>query len=150
MTNSAIAIVCGASLMFAVAACSSDDDDGDKMIDLIDDVDSGIADSGITVLDAPPAGACGYSYNGMPSDGCLDIADAIATAAARCGGDYQANYDAFISQVAGGSCNNIVQITNPTSFYDECLPWFCSASCADLQDANAFPSACQMQLGRPQ
>ena len=56
-----------------------------------------------------------------PVQACLDTADVFAKAVARCGGNYQANYDAFIESAAVGSCNNIIQVRDETSLRGDCF-----------------------------
>lgn len=78
---------------------------------------------------------------------CLDVAEGVAAAAGRCGGDYQANYDAFIDGAAEGDCANIVQVRDRAALYDECLPSLEVVSCDDLL-AGQLDDSCRDQLLR--
>jgi hypothetical protein len=92
------------------------------------------------------SGGDGGSASG-PQQACLDTAKAVATAAQRCGQDYTANYNAFISSVAQGDCANIVQVRDETSLRGTCIPSFSTISCADLTATPAkLDPTCSAQL----
>jgi hypothetical protein len=88
-----------------------------------------------------------------PVQDCLDMGAAVAQRAVQCNdscGDgapctYQMEYDLFVANAAGGSCNNIKTIRDETSLRDTCIPSLKTISCADLERANLDPS-CQRQL----
>jgi hypothetical protein len=80
-----------------------------------------------------------------PQQACLDTADAVAKAAQRCGGDYQANYDAFVKCSANSDCKNITSVNNESSLRGTCIPSFSSISCPNLAAGNVDAS-CKAQL----
>jgi hypothetical protein len=94
------------------------------------------------------AAGCGGGSVGEEEKACLDMADVVAKASQRCGGDYKANYDAFIDAAAGGDCGNIKDVRDVDALYDECFPYIESVSCIDLVDASSYPAACVSQLYR--
>jgi hypothetical protein len=77
---------------------------------------------------------------------CQDMATAYATAAKRCGGNYDAERTAFINGLANGDCNS-VSIRNETELRSQCIPSFSSISCADLTNQRFAPS-CAEQIIR--
>ena len=81
---------------------------------------------------------------------CLDTADAFATAAQRCGGNYDAERQAFINDLANGDCNSVRSATRPSSGRSA-LPSFATISCSDLKEqrlrARAAPSRSCAQIG---
>jgi hypothetical protein len=80
---------------------------------------------------------------------CLDVADALATSAERCGFDYDANFDAFVDAAASGDCGNIVSVRDKTSLYDDCVPHLEDLTCAELNDSSlSLPPSCESQLLR--
>jgi len=80
---------------------------------------------------------------------CLDMAEAVAKAAERCGEDYQANYDAFIELGTGGSCSNITSVRDETALRQTCIPSLGTIECSALL-AGTIDASCQAQLVRPQ
>ena len=83
-----------------------------------------------------------------PPAACLDLADAVAQAAVRCGeGTYEQNFSSFVAAAAQGDCNNIVAVKDMSSLYSECIPSIQTLACADLSTGNLDPS-CQSQLTR--
>lgn len=83
------------------------------------------------------------------SQACFEMADVVADAAVRaCDQPYQVNYDAFIQSAAAGDCRNVKIVRDEDDFRNVCLPWFDSATCAQLSDANAIPAECRSQLLR--
>jgi len=97
--------------------------------------------------------ACGNTGDaadpGEPSaaDACNDLAGAVASAAARCGQDYQTNHDAFVASAALGDCDNIVRIRDREDLYGTCIPSLSSLACSDLFAGN-LDATCREQLGR--
>ena len=80
---------------------------------------------------------------------CLDTADALASSAQRCGLDYQVNFDVFVDVAAGGDCANITAIRDQGALYDECIPFFRSLSCEQLNDPTIqVPEGCKAQFQR--
>lgn len=80
---------------------------------------------------------------------CLEMADAVGDAAERaCAQDYQANYDAFIQSAAAGSCDNVKQLRDEETLRSICLPWFSTATCAQLTDTTQMPAEYASQLLR--
>lgn len=77
---------------------------------------------------------------------CLDTATAYATAAKRCGGDYDAERAAFIRDLANGDCN-AVSIRNEAELRSQCIPSFSTISCADLTNQR-FAPGCAEQIIR--
>jgi hypothetical protein len=89
---------------------------------------------------------CGGSSS---AQACEDTADALASAAQRCGQDYQANYDAFVATGAGGDCANILSVRDEDGLYQECIPFLKSLSCEQLTSGNfTLPPSCVSQLMR--
>jgi hypothetical protein len=82
------------------------------------------------------------------SKACLDTIEALARAAERCGGNYQANYDAALQNAAGGDCNKIVSIRDESALRSTCLPSLMALSCPDLT-AGKLDASCKAQLQRP-
>jgi hypothetical protein len=78
---------------------------------------------------------------------CLDTAAAYATAAKRCGGNYDAEYAAFIRDLANGDCNS-VDIRNETELRTQCFPSLARILCDDLKNNRVDPS-CAEQIIRP-
>lgn len=94
-------------------------------------------------------GGCSSDDGGNPAaaQACRDSADAVATAAERCGLDYQANYDAFVATAAKGDCKNIVRVRDEAALYDVCIPFVAEMTCEQLQNPSiALPSECMGQL----
>ncbi|MDB4933889.1 MAG: hypothetical protein JWP87_861 [Labilithrix sp.] len=99
------------------------------------------------------SGSSGSSGDGGAEGGtttagqaCLDTATAFATAAKRCGGDYDAERTAFIKDLANGDCNS-VSIRNEAELRNQCIPSFASISCSDLTQQRFAPS-CAEQIIR--
>jgi hypothetical protein len=83
------------------------------------------------------------------SQACLEMADVVADAAVRaCAQPYQANYDAFIQSAAAGDCRNVKVIRDEDDLRNVCLPWFATATCAQLEAASGIPAECSSQLLR--
>lgn len=82
-----------------------------------------------------------------PEQACLDTADAVAKAGARCGQDYETNRRAFIQVAAGGDCENIVAVRDEASLRGACFESLEKASCDDLVNSKLDPS-CRGQLER--
>jgi len=109
--------------------------------------------------DTGSSGSSGSSSSGSSgsssSDGgvtvagqaCLDTAAAFATAAKRCGGNYDAERAAFIRDLARGDCN-AVTIRNETELRTMCFPAIAKISCTDLKEQRLAPS-CAEQIIRP-
>jgi hypothetical protein len=79
---------------------------------------------------------------------CLDTAAAFATAAQRCGGNYDAERTAFIRDLANGDCN-AVSIRNEAELRSGCIPSFSTIRCSDLKQQRFAPS-CAEQIIRKQ
>ena len=100
------------------------------------------------------SGGASASSGGSSSDAgtttagqaCLDTAAAYATAAKRCGGDYDAERTAFIADLANGDCN-AVTIRNEAELRSQCIPSFGGISCADLKEQRFVPG-CAEQIVR--
>jgi hypothetical protein len=78
---------------------------------------------------------------------CLDAAAQFATAAARCGSSYDAEYAAFIRDLAGGDCN-AVSIRNEAELRSQCFPSLAQIACDALKNQRFDPS-CAGQILRP-
>ena len=76
---------------------------------------------------------------------CLDTADAVAKAAQRCGGDYQANFDAFVKNAALGNCANVIQVRDEAALRQTCIPSFTTIQCPALTAGTLDPT-CKSQL----
>ncbi len=133
-----VQLACLAALCLA-AACDSDS--ADVMF-----APDGGPDAAAQIDATNPS--CSYPPPDSPAETCFDMADAIATAATRCGMDYQTNYDGFINAAANGDCGNILFVRDSAELYEDCIPWFCAATCEALQDPSQIPEACQDQLLR--
>lgn len=93
--------------------------------------------------------ALGCGGGTSPGDACRDAADAIASAVKDCGGDYQANYNAFIQSAAGGDCDNVKALRDEKAFVNDCIPALRSLSCEELSSPSlTLPSFCLSQLER--
>ena len=77
---------------------------------------------------------------------CLDFVDAAASAYAGCGYAYDEARDTILQQL-GGDCIGIVQLRDETALRTECIPWFQTATCTEL-DNGPLPAACEKQFGR--
>lgn len=97
------------------------------------------------------SGSSGTSADGgvttPAAKACLDTADAFATAAKRCGGDYDAERAAFIRDLAKGDCN-AVTIRNEPELRTKCFPSLTKISCFNLKEQRLDPS-CAEQILRP-
>lgn len=78
---------------------------------------------------------------------CLDTAAAFATAAQRCGGNYDAERAAVIRALANNDCNS-VSIRNETELRTKCFPSLTRITCAALKEDRIDPS-CAEQIIRP-
>jgi hypothetical protein len=130
-----LALCAGPALASALVACLPLDNTGSS---------SGSASSS--------GGSSGSTSDGGDGGGttagkaCLDTATAYATAAQRCGGNYDAERTAFINDLANGDCNS-VSIRNETELRSQCIPSFSTISCADLTNQRFAPS-CAEQIIR--
>jgi hypothetical protein len=91
-------------------------------------------------------GSSGDAGTTTAGKACLDTASAFATAAQRCGGDYDAERAAFIRDLANGDCD-AVSIRNETELRSGCIPSFARISCSDLMQQRFAPS-CAEQIIR--
>jgi hypothetical protein len=78
---------------------------------------------------------------------CLDTAAAFATAAKRCGGNYDAEHAAFIRDLAGGDCNS-VSIRNESELRRQCLPSLTRITCDALTNQRFDPSCAEQVISR--
>jgi hypothetical protein len=85
---------------------------------------------------------------GANEKACLETVEALARAAERCGGNYQANYDAALKNAAAGDCKNIVSIRDESALRGTCLPGLMAITCTDLTAGN-LDGSCKAQLQRP-
>lgn len=102
----------------------------------------------LTLIEA----ACSSWDTGEPNAGdneraCLDTVTALATAAARCGEEYQRVYDQQLQAIAGGDCKTVTSIRDESSLRNDCLPTLKTAACPDIL-AGTYPSTCAGQLER--
>src|SRR5262245_48453785 len=82
-----------------------------------------------------------------PVQACMDVADAFATAAARCGYGYKVTYNAF--ERAIGGCANTVGVRDMQLLYDDCIPLLKSLTCDELIDPTLqLPESCRGQFVR--
>lgn len=77
---------------------------------------------------------------------CVDTATAFATAAKRCGGNFDAEYAAFIRSTAGGDCDS-TSIRNESELRRQCLPSLGRITCDALKNQRLDPS-CAEQIIR--
>jgi hypothetical protein len=101
--------------------------------------------STLGLLGALTAG-CG---NTEPEQACLDFADALSTAAARCGFDYETHFDQTVELTAGGDCGNIESVRDIDAFDSVCLPYIRQLNCSQLSQTSVeLPDECNQQLRR--
>lgn len=77
---------------------------------------------------------------------CVDMATVFATSAKRCGGNYDAEYAAFVRDIAGGDCNS-VSIRNEVELRNQCFTALSRITCVDLKE-NRFAPSCAEQIIR--
>jgi hypothetical protein len=73
---------------------------------------------------------------------CLDAATAFATAAQRCGGNYEAERAAFIKNIARGDCDS-VSIRNESELRNMCFPSLGRITCNNLKEQRFDPSCAE-------
>ena len=129
-----IALCVGLALGVVPLACLPLDNTGSS---------SGSASSSGGSSGSADGGEAGATTAGIA---CQDTAAAYATAAQRCGGNYDAERKAFINDLANGDCN-AVSIRNETELRSQCIPSFSTISCADLTNQRFAPS-CAEQIIR--
>jgi hypothetical protein len=168
-------LLLGSVSMLALAvACSSKDDSGNKTGDEQDicetkptakgcpsapgtklggKKDGGSSDPG-TPMPTPapdPTPDAGTTSDGStpqsvnPRDVCVDTANAVATAAQRCGELFADAFQDFVNAAAGGDCKNVKNIRDVNALYQSCIPWIQKATCNDLKAGN-LPDSCLGQL----
>jgi hypothetical protein len=97
-------------------------------------------------LSAALASGCGTTE---PEQACLDFADALASAGARCGFPYEVNFDDTVDRVAGGDCADIDSVRDLDAFESVCLPFIRQMTCQQLNQSEPdLPDACLGQLRR--
>ncbi len=105
--------------------------------------------SAMLVLSACSEDDTSSRVDSAASQACLEMADVVANAAVRaCAQPYQANYDAFIQSAAAGDCRNVKLIRDEAALRNVCLPWFDTATCAQLSAVSTVPAECKSQLLR--
>lgn len=93
-------------------------------------------------------GAMAVGCGGMsPEQACLDLADARADVASRCGVSYEGYYDGFLASAAAGDCGNVNAVRDVDDLYQRCLPQLDDLSC-EAFDADQVPAEFLKQLGR--
>ena len=130
----AVVLCAGFALGLVPLACLPLDNTGSS---------SGSASSSGGSSGSADGGEAGATMAGVA---CQDTATAYATAARRCGGNYDAERTAFINDLANGDCNS-VSIRNETELRSQCIPSFGTISCADLTNQRFAPS-CAEQIIR--
>ncbi|MBX3191759.1 MAG: hypothetical protein KF819_32515 [Labilithrix sp.] len=107
---------------------------------------------GCEELKGPGGGSADGGPDGSPitaaGQACLDMADAYAGAASRCGDNFSAARTQFITNLANGDCNT-VSIRNESELRSRCFPSFSVIGCADFKNGRYDPS-CAEQIVRPQ
>ena len=96
--------------------------------------------------------ACGSYDTGSGEDNpsehaCLDVIDAFARTAERCGGDYATERDRLIQRDAKGDCKNVRSIRDESALRITCIPFVKSQPCQDFTAGKLAPS-CAEQLQR--
>lgn len=109
-----------------------------------------IATLGYFVFRPKPAAA--QPPPGTPAqNACRALADAVGRAAERCGmGTYDANVRAFLTALTGqavSDCPANLVLRDPASLYRDCIPWFDSLDCAQLQQLVVTGFACGTNPG---
>lgn len=125
-----VALLAVPALALAMLACIPLDDPGTS------------SSSGGSSTDAGDGGEAGT----LAGKACLDTATAYATAAQRCGGNFDIERTAFIRDLANGDCDSVT-IRNETELRTQCIPSFDRISCADLTQQR-FPPSCAEQIIR--
>ena len=97
--------------------------------------------------------ACG-SYNtgsgndDAPEQACLDVIDAFARTAERCGADYATAHDFLVKRDANGDCKNVRSIRDETALRSTCIPFVMAQPCDDFAKGK-LDATCAEQLQRP-
>lgn len=96
--------------------------------------------------------ACGSYDTGSGADNpsehaCLDVIDAFARTAQRCGGDYATEHDRLVQRDAKGDCKNVRSIRDENALRSTCIPFVKSQSCHDFA-AGVLDPTCAEQLQR--
>jgi hypothetical protein len=95
--------------------------------------------------------ACGSYDTGSGNDdaqqACIDVIDAFARTAERCGGDYATEHDRLIKRDAAGDCTNVRTIRDESALRSTCIPFVMSQPCDDFTNGKLDP-ACAEQLQR--
>jgi hypothetical protein len=96
--------------------------------------------------------ACGSYDTGSGEDNpsehaCLDVIDAFARTAERCGGDYATEHDRLVQRDAKGDCKNVRSIRDEKTLRGTCIPFVRSQPCRDFT-AGVLDPSCAEQLQR--
>ncbi|MDB5218549.1 MAG: hypothetical protein JWO86_6476 [Myxococcaceae bacterium] len=96
--------------------------------------------------------ACGSYDTGIvgenaPEHACLDVIDAFARTAERCGADYATEHDRLVQRDAAGDCKNVRSIRDERTLRGTCIPFVKSQSCSDFTNGKLDPT-CAEQLQR--
>lgn len=96
--------------------------------------------------------ACGSYDTGSGEDNpsehaCLDVIDAFARTAERCGGDYATEHDRLVQRDAKGDCKNVRSIRDENALRSTCIPFVKSQPCHDFT-AGVLDPSCAEQLQR--
>jgi hypothetical protein len=96
--------------------------------------------------------ACG-SYNtgsgndDAPEQACLDVIDAFARTAERCGVDYATEHDRLVKRDAAGDCKNVRSIRDENALRSTCIPFVMAQPCDDFTSGK-LDATCAEQLQR--
>lgn len=90
----------------------------------------------------------GGGSGASPLQACLDMVEALAKAAERCGQPYQQSYDEAVQAIANGDCKNIIQVRDEASLRSTCIPSLAQVTCSQLQ-TGMLDASCKSQLFRP-
>jgi hypothetical protein len=107
-----------------------------------------LALASVVVACSSTSSGSGGGASAASEKACLDTIDALARAAERCGGNYQANYDAALKNAADGDCKKVVSIRDEAALRGTCFTSLQAISCPDFMAAK-LDATCKAQLQRP-
>ena len=94
--------------------------------------------------------ASGCNDDNVGEAGCRDLVRTFGDVGVRCGADRDVTEGTIESAVtAGRGCEAVVALRDEEAFYDSCLPYIESLTCAQFEDdSTTYPSYCTMQVLR--
>lgn len=80
---------------------------------------------------------------------CEDLVDAFVDKAVECEMDGDAARTAVLDMVAGGSCESVVDLRDPKSFTDQCIPWVEALTCVEFSSPDLeLHASCDEQFAQ--